>query len=58
MKNSFWITHIRSTEKFREKYNLLYLQSKQKKQASTNRFNQFQQNKYDFEELEKELFVN
>jgi len=59
MKNSFWRTNIRSTGKFREKYQTLYLQSRRNYQASErNRFNNFNQNQYDFDELEKELLSN
>ena len=56
MKNPFWRTNIRSTGKFREKFQTLYLQSKQK--GKNNSFNNFEQNKYDFNALEKELLSN
>mgnify|MGYP003308439938 CR=1 FL=1 len=60
MKDAFWRTNIRSTKKFREKYQTLYLQSKQKKKnASANKFNCYEnQREYDFEALEKELLSN
>ncbi len=60
--NSFWRTNIRSTSKFREKFETLYLQSGAKKGGNVNgsgsrpnQFNNFQQNDYDFDALEKEL---
>jgi len=47
----FWKVNIRSTSKFREKYETLYLQMKNKKEPSqqskvTNKFNQFPQREY------------
>jgi hypothetical protein len=47
--DSFWKANIRSTSKFREKYETLYLQMKNKKQPSsksTNKFNQFPHREY------------
>lgn len=59
MKDDFWRTNIRSTSKFREKYQTLYLQSKQNNRKSGgNRFNDFKQNNYDFDTLESELISN
>lgn len=59
MRDPFWRTNIRSTGKFREKYQTLYLQSKRSDWNMTkNRFNDFEQNHYDFEKLEKELTQN
>lgn len=59
MQNSFWRSNIRSTGKFREKFQTLYLQSKQSYQNSKkNPFNDYKQNEYDFTELEKELLSN
>lgn len=59
MKDSFWRTNIRSTGKFREKYQTLYLQSKRNGQnMKRNAFNDFPKNHYNFEELEKELTQN
>jgi len=58
MKDPFWRTNIRSTGKFREKYQTLYLQSRRNRQRPGNRFNDFEQNSYDFDELEKELTSN
>ncbi|MCM1039829.1 MAG: DUF4373 domain-containing protein [Ruminococcus sp.] len=59
MKDSFWRTNIRSTSKFREKYQTLHLQSKRgDRNPAGNRFNDFEQNKYDFDTLEKELTQN
>lgn len=59
-KDSFWRTNIRSTKKFREKYQTLYLQSRQKGRiASGNKFNTFEnQREYDYEALERELLAN
>lgn len=59
MKDTFWRTNIRSTGKFREKYQTLYLQSKRdNRNSNKNRFNDFKQNEYDFDVLEKELTQN
>lgn len=59
MKDSFWRTNIRSTGKFREKYQTLYLQSRRNGQnMKRNAFNDFPENHYNFEELEKELTQN
>ncbi|MBE5852284.1 MAG: DUF4373 domain-containing protein [Lachnospiraceae bacterium] len=59
MKDSFWRTNIRSTKKFREKYATLYLQSKQRRNTSGNKFNTFEnQREYDYEALERELLAN
>ena len=59
MKDTFWRTNIRSTGKFREKYQTLYLQSKRgNRDSNKNRFNDFKQNEYDFDALEKELTQN
>jgi hypothetical protein len=61
----FWKINIRSTSKFREKYETLYLQMKNKnstsqpkKQQSINKFNQYPQRTYtadDYAELERKL---
>ena len=61
--DSFWKSNIRSTKKFREKYETLFLQSKNKKNIkqqtqSTNKFNQFPQRPYtgqDYSSLEQAL---
>jgi len=63
--DTFWKTNIRSTSKYREKYETLYLQMKNKnstaqpkKQQTTNKFNQFPQRQYssqDFAEIERKL---
>lgn len=60
VKDAFWRTNIRSTKKFREKYQTLYLQSKQRKTKSLgHKFNMFEnQRDYDYEALEKELMSN
>ena len=52
---NFWKANIRSTSKFREKYETLYLQMKNKKEpvkqtAKTNKFNNFPQREYKKEE--------
>lgn len=54
--DSFWQGNIRSTKKFREKFETLIVRSRTGKVA--NSFNNFQQNNYDFESLEKELLCN
>ena len=56
MKDSFWRTNIRSTGKFREKFQTLYLQSRQK--GKNDIYNDFMHNEYDFDSLEKELLSN
>jgi predicted phage replisome organizer len=61
--DNFWKSNIRSTKKFREKYETLFLQSKNKKNTkpqtqSTNKFNQFPQRVYsqtDYSSLEQRL---
>lgn len=59
MNDNFWRTNIRSTSKFREKYQTLHLQSKRDNWAAgKNRFNEFEQHNYDFDTLEKELTSN
>ncbi len=57
MKDSFWQTNIRSAKKFREKFETLIVQSKGKAKGR-NSFNDFTQNEYDFDQLEKELLNN
>lgn len=56
----FWQTNIRSTKKFREKFETLIVQSRKNGNRGNNgnKFNQFEQNNYDFDELEKELLSN
>ena len=54
--DSFWKINIRSTSKFRDKYETLYLQMKNKKEVrqqpkTTNKFNQFPQRKYSQEQM-------
>lgn len=57
--DTFWQGNIRSTKKFREKFETLIVRSRGKhKQGSSNSFNQFEQNSYDFHSLEKELLSN
>lgn len=59
--DAFWKSNIRSTSKFREKYETLYSQSKNKgklHQPQPNRFNQFPQRTYtaqDYANLERKL---
>lgn len=58
--DSFWQTNIRSTKKFREKFETLIVQSRNKgcRNNRNNSFNNFMQNQYDFDALEKELLSN
>lgn len=58
MQDVFWRTNIRSTGKFREKFQTLYLQSMRKGGGRKNAFNEFKQNDYDFDALEQELMSN
>lgn len=58
MHDGFWRTNIRSTGKFREKFQTLYLQSRRKGGGKKNAFNDFRQNDYDFDRLEQELLSN
>ncbi|MDE6661994.1 MAG: DUF4373 domain-containing protein [Lachnospiraceae bacterium] len=58
VNDSFWRTNVRSTSKFREKFQTLYLQSNGRKKTVKNSFNDFKQNDYDFDALEKELIQN
>lgn len=55
--DSFWKSNIRSTKKFKEKFETLLLQSK-KGISKTNSFNHFEQKAYDYEALERELSSN
>ena len=58
--DSFWQTNIRSAKKFREKFETLIVQSRKNRNRGNikNSFNNFTQNIYDFDELEKELLSN
>ena len=58
--DSFWQTNIRSAKKFREKFETLIVQSRKNRNRVNikNSFNNFTQNIYDFDELEKELLSN
>lgn len=59
MGNEFWRTNIRSTGKFREKFQTLYLQSQRDGgRRKKNAFSDFKQNDYDFDKLEQELLSN
>lgn len=58
MQDGFWRTNIRSTGKFREKFQTLYLQSRRNGGSRKNAFNDFKQNDYDFNKLEQELLSN
>lgn len=55
--DGFWKSNIRSTKKFREKFETLIVQSKGKNrnQPASNKFNNFKQNDYDFGSLEEQL---
>lgn len=57
--DTFWQGNIRSTKKLREKFETLIVRSRgSKKQGSGKQFNQFQQNDYDFDALERRLAEN
>ena len=58
--DSFWQTNIRSAKKFREKFETLIVQSRKNRNRgnSKNSFNNFTQNIYDFDDLEKEVLSN
>lgn len=57
--DNFWQGNIRSTKKFREKFETLIIRSRERpKQSRSNGFNRFEQNSYDFDSLEKELLSN
>ena len=60
LTDSFWQTNIRSAKKFREKFETLIVQSRKNRNRGDikNSFNNFTQNIYDFDELEKELLSN
>ncbi len=52
----FWKSNIRSTKKFREKFETLIIQSREKKNGqSVNSFNGFPQRDYDMDNLESQL---
>lgn len=56
--DSFWQGNIRSAKKFREKFETLIVRSRTGKKSIGSSFNQFKQNDYDFDSLEKELLEN
>ena len=58
--DGFWKSNIRSTKKFREKFETLIVQSRgrQGKNIRANCFNQFPQNNYDMQAIERELLAN
>ena len=58
VNDPFWQANIRSAKKFREKFETLIVQSKGKRGNCGSSFNNFRQNSYDFDELEKELLSN
>ena len=60
LTDSFWQTNIRSAKKFREKFETVIVQSRKNRNRGNikNSFNNFTQNIYDFDELEKELLSN
>lgn len=52
----FWKSNIRSTKKFREKFETLIVQSREKKKGRrVNSFNDFPQRGYDMDSLEAQL---
>ena len=53
VKDPFWRSNIRSTRKFREKYETLYLQMTRPKQqqAAPNRFHNLEEHGYDYDEM-------
>lgn len=54
----FWKSNIRSTKKFREKFETLIIQSREKKNGQrVNSFNGFPQRDYDMGKLESQLLV-
>lgn len=53
--DSFWKSNIRSTKKFREKYETLYIQSEQKKTVKQNKGQQLQD---EFVKSAKEWYLN
>lgn len=53
--DSFWKSNVRSTSKFREKYETLLSQSKSKNQKQIKKFNNFQGRDYNMTDLEKRL---
>ena len=57
VSDPFWKTNIRSTKKFREKFETLYTQSKERggQGKGQNRFNNFPSRQYDMDEMEKAL---
>ncbi len=56
--DTFWQSNIRSTKKFREKFETLIVRGRGAVKQKSNGFNQFLQNNYDFDSLEKELLSN
>lgn len=56
VNDAFWQTNIRSTKKFREKFETLIIRSASSSESKCKtRFNEFQQRSYDMDALEKEL---
>lgn len=61
--DGFWKSNIRSTKKFREKFETLIIQSR-KRQGKGNRggveknFNTFMKNEYDIESIERDFLAN
>lgn len=57
--DGFWKSNIRSAKKFREKFETLIIQSRSRQGKNfRNGFNQFPQNDYDIQALERELVEN
>jgi len=57
INDDFWKPNIRSTKKFREKFETLFLQ-KNSKTGKKNNFGNFEQRDYDMSALEKEILSN
>lgn len=62
IKNEFWKAHIRSTKKFKEKFETLLLKAKSESEkeksqkiTSKNKFNNFEGRSYDLDDLEVQL---
>lgn len=58
--DSFWKSNIRSTKKFREKFETLIVQSRERQgrnaqKGTENQFNRFERQNYDISEIERKL---
>ncbi len=61
--DGFWKSNIRSTKKFREKFETLIIQSRRRqgnnnRQPAGNKFNAFPQSDYDIESIERNFMAN